>query len=158
MSETKEYFVGIVSDTHGLLRPELIEIFQHVDLIIHAGDFDKLKILEKLKTFAPVVAVRGNMDKNNWADSLNFIEAVEFRDIGFYVLHDLSQLDLDPGAAGFDFVISGHTHLISIEKKDNVTYINPGSAGPQRLNLPVTCVLLRIKGASVEIETIKFIT
>lgn len=157
MDRADEYFIGIVSDTHGLIRPELLETFKNLDLIIHAGDFDKPEVLETLQTLAPVVAVRGNMDKNSWADSLNRIETVEVGDIVFYVLHDLSQLDLDPRASGFNVVISGHTHLISIEKKDNVTYINPGSAGPRRLNLPATCLLLHIKGSSFKIETIKFI-
>ena len=126
--------VAIISDTHGLLRPEAIAALQGVDLIIHAGDIGRSEILESLKALAPVRAVRGNVDKDTWAQQLPETEVFEIEDFVFYVLHDLQTLDLDPVAAGFSVAISGHTHRPGIEEREGILFINPGSAGPRRFD------------------------
>ena len=146
--------VGIISDTHGLLRPEAMKALQGVEQIIHAGDVGKPEILDQLRAIAPVVAVRGNVDKGDWAHRLPMTEVVEFGEVLIYVLHDLNTLDLDPKAAQMDAVIYGHTHQPLIEWKRGVLYLNPGSAGPRRFDLPVSMALLRITGKQIETEKI----
>jgi uncharacterized protein len=140
-----KHIVGIVSDTHGLVRPELAEVLAGCDRIIHAGDIGKAAVLEALKAVAPVVAVRGNMDFGPWAQALHRTEVVTVGDALLYVLHDLEQLDLDPAAARLDAVISGHTHQPAIGWREGVLFVNPGSAGPSRNGLPASLVLLRIE-------------
>jgi putative phosphoesterase len=130
--------IGVISDTHGLLRPQAIAALQGSALIIHAGDVGSPDILDALRQIAPVVAVRGNVDKGPWAERLPQTEVVQIDDSSMYVLHILDELDLDPPTAGFRAVISGHTHQPKIETKDGVLYFNPGSAGPRRFNLPVS--------------------
>ena len=144
--------LGIISDTHKLLRPEAIEVLEGSDLIIHAGDIGNAEIIEKLRTIAPVRAVRGNIDKSPWGDEFPYTEAFEFAGKCFYVLHIVQDLDLDPAAAGFDVVISGHSHIPKIETKNSVLYINPGSAGPRRFKLPISLATLQISGDSLEAE------
>jgi uncharacterized protein len=134
--------VGIISDTHGLLRPEAGKALHGVDLIVHAGDLGSPDILTKLKAIAPVFAVRGNVDVDPWADELPVTTVVEAGGASFYVLHNLRDLDRRPVAAKFDFVISGHTHQPEQTERDGVVYLNPGSAGPRRFRLPVTLALL----------------
>jgi len=134
--------LGIISDTHGLLRPEVETALQGVQLIVHAGDVGSPEILSKLKVIAPVFAVRGNVDTESWARELPVTTVVEAGGATFYVLHNLRELDLRPEAAKFDFVISGHTHLAEQSQRNGVTYLNPGSAGPKRFHLPVTLALL----------------
>ncbi|MGH8557656.1 MAG: metallophosphoesterase family protein [Methylococcales bacterium] len=129
--------LGIISDTHGLVRPEVHRVLDGCDLIIHAGDIGKAEVLDELRHIAPVVAVRGNVDKGAWADALPDFEVIEHRGRFFYVLHDVNTLDLDPLAAGFDAVIAGHSHIPRNEKKDGLLYFNPGSAGPRRFKLPI---------------------
>lgn len=129
--------IGIISDTHGLVRPEVHTLFRGSDLIIHAGDIGKSGVLDELQRIAPVVAVRGNVDQGNWADSLPEFEIIEYRGRFFYVLHDLNVLDLDPVAAGIDAVIAGHSHIPRNETQNGVLYFNPGSAGPRRFKLPI---------------------
>jgi putative phosphoesterase len=137
--------IGVISDTHGLLRPEAEIALAGCDRIIHAGDVGKAGILDRLEEIAPTSAVRGNVDHGSWADALPETEVVALADeVLLYVLHDLEQLDLDPAAAGFKMVISGHSHRPSIEHRRGVTYLNPGSAGPRRFRLPVTLALLHI--------------
>ena len=134
--------IGIISDTHGLLRPEAERALQGVQLIIHAGDVGNPEILSQLKRIAPVFAVRGNVDTAPWAQELPATTVVEAEGATFYVLHNLRELDLRPEAAKFDFVVSGHTHQPQELLKDGVVYLNPGSAGPKRFNLPITLAIL----------------
>ncbi len=130
--------VGVISDTHGLLRLEALEVLEGVDLIVHAGDIGSPQIIDALRELAPVFAIRGNIDRSNWADQFSATEIVEVDDLLLYVLHDLGQLDLDPAAAGFRVVIHGHSHDPKIAEKQGVVYLNPGSAGPRRLRLPIS--------------------
>ena len=146
--------MGVISDTHGLLRPEVINAFEGVSLIIHAGDVGSPAVLEALKNLAPVVAVRGNTDGDAWAFRLPLTEVVTVAGVSLYVLHDLSRLDLNPAVSCFNAVINGHTHEPAIKKKDNVLFINPGSAGPKRFTLPVSIALLHIKNNSLKAELI----
>ncbi|MGH8476993.1 MAG: metallophosphoesterase family protein [Methylococcales bacterium] len=129
--------LGIISDTHGLVRPEVHRVLEGCELIIHAGDIGKAEVLDELRRIAPVVAVRGNVDNGAWADALPDFEVIEHRGRFFYVLHDVNTLDLDPLAAGFDAVLAGHSHIPLNEMKEGVLYFNPGSAGPRRFKLPV---------------------
>jgi uncharacterized protein len=133
--------LGIVSDTHGLLRDELLAALRGVDLILHAGDIGSQAALEGLREVAPVLAVRGNVD-GNWAAALPETAVAEIGSCLIYLLHDLQHLDLDPAAAGFQAVISGHTHQPAIFRRQGVLYLNPGSAGPRRFNLPISTALL----------------
>jgi putative phosphoesterase len=130
--------IGVISDTHGLLRPQAVEALQGSALIIHAGDVGRPEILEELRRIAPVVAVRGNVDRDAWAEQLPLSEIVQHDGVRLYVLHILEDLDLDPPTAGFHAVITGHTHRPKMETKDGVLYFNPGSAGPRRFDLPVS--------------------
>jgi len=134
--------IGLISDTHGLLRPEALRALEGSDLIIHAGDVGDPEILGKLKVLAPVFAVRGNVDTEAWAQELPETEVVETGPATIYVLHDVHALDLDPTAAGFHVVVSGHSHKPGQTERGGVLYINPGSAGPRRFNLPVTIARL----------------
>ncbi|MGA7767035.1 MAG: metallophosphoesterase family protein [Candidatus Sulfotelmatobacter sp.] len=142
-------FIGVISDTHGLLRPEAPTALQGSQHIIHAGDVGAAEILTKLATIAPVTAIRGNIDKDAWARNLPETEVVEVGAISIYVLHDLEQLDLKPEAAGFKVVISGHSHVPKQETRNGVLYFNPGSAGPRRFKLPVTVGRLIVERGNV---------
>jgi putative phosphoesterase len=151
--QSKDVFLaGVISDTHGNLRPEVIKAFAEVDLIIHAGDIGKSEVLEDLQALAPVHAVRGNMD-GGWALGLPATEVVEIGEVLLYVLHDADQLDLDPAAAGFSVVINGHTHQPSIAWRNGVLFLNPGSAGP--FSSSGTVALLHIRGTSVDPQLVK---
>jgi putative phosphoesterase len=147
--------IGLISDTHGLLRPEAIEAFRGAEMIVHAGDIGTESVLKALREIAPVVAVRGNVDKAPWCSPLPTSAVVETPLGPMYVLHDLSQLDLDPKAAGFVFVVSGHSHKAQHEDRDGVVYINPGSAGPRRFKLPVTVARLQVRADDYELEFIE---
>ena len=147
--------IGVISDTHGLLREQAVEALKGSDHIIHAGDIGAPEILAKLAEIAPVTAVRGNVDRAAWAKKIPETEVVELRGVSIYVLHKLQELDLKPDAAGFRVVISGHTHIPKQEVKNGVLYFNPGSAGPRRFRLPVTVGRLIVEGANVEGEIIK---
>ncbi len=146
--------VGVISDTHGLLRPEALEALHGSQHIIHAGDVGAPEILEKLASVAPVTAIRGNIDQQAWARKLPETEVVEIAGISIYVLHDLARLDLKPEAAGFAVVISGHSHVPKKESREGVLYFNPGSAGPRRFKLPVTIGKLTITEGKVRGEII----
>ncbi len=139
-------FVGVISDTHGLLRPEALEALAGSGLIIHAGDVGGPEVLEALGRVAPVVAVRGNNDRGEWAEALPENEAFEVNAAHLYVQHDLKELDISPAAAGFRVVVSGHSHKPLAEERRGVLYLNPGSAGPRRFKLPVTLARLRLTG------------
>jgi putative phosphoesterase len=134
--------LGLISDTHGLLREEAVRALRGSDLILHAGDVGTPEILETLKTLAPVLAVRGNVDTDKWGQTLPLTEVIQFGPVTIYMLHILQDLDLNPAAAGFHIVISGHSHKPGQIEKDGVLYINPGSAGPRRFYLPVTVARL----------------
>jgi uncharacterized protein len=142
--------LGIISDTHGLMRPEAIKALAGTTLIIHAGDIGTPEVLEALRAIAPVVSVRGNNDKGNWAQALPETEVVEVGGVALYVLHDVKALDLDPAAAGFHAVISGHSHQPGIVKRQGVLFLNPGSAGPRRFTLPVSVARLSICGDAID--------
>jgi uncharacterized protein len=134
--------VGIISDTHGLLRPEALRCLAGVDHIIHGGDIGRPEILDELRRIAPITAIRGNVDTAEWAKDYAETETVRLADRSFYVLHDLHALSIDLVALGIDVVISGHSHQVRIDTIDGVLYLNPGSAGPRRFRLPVTLATL----------------
>ncbi|HET7892162.1 MAG TPA: metallophosphoesterase family protein [Candidatus Sulfotelmatobacter sp.] len=144
--------IGVISDTHGLLRPEALAALQGAQHIIHAGDVGAAEILAELANVAPVAAIRGNVDKEAWAHRLLETEIVEIGGVSIYVLHDLAQLDLKPEAAGFNVVISGHSHVPKQETRNGVLYFNPGSAGPRRFKLPVTVGRLVISEGKIKAE------
>jgi len=138
------HVVGVISDTHGLLRPEALAALAGVERIIHAGDVGSPEVLAALASIAPVTAVRGNNDRGKWAHQLPATETVEIGAARLYVRHDLHDLDLDPHAAGFAAVVTGHSHRPSIERRNGVLYVNPGSAGPRRFKLPVAVARLDV--------------
>ncbi len=146
--------IGVISDTHGLLRPSAIEALQGSDLIIHAGDVGRAEILDRLRAIAPVIAVRGNVDYGGWADALAISEVTSFGEHDIYMRHILADMDIEPKAAGFAAVIYGHSHKPDIAEKNGVIYFNPGSAGPRRFALPVTVGRLRIKAGRLIPELI----
>ena len=141
--------IGVISDTHGLVREEAANALRGCELIVHAGDVGDPNVLERLRAIAPTIAVRGNNDKGSWAKALPTTEVVEIGELYLYVLHELSDLDLDPKAAGFAAVISGHSHRPSAERREGILYLNPGSAGPRRFALPVAVAKLQIVGGSL---------
>jgi len=147
--------VGVISDTHGLLRPAALDALRGSDLIIHAGDVGKPEVLEPLRALAPTFVVRGNVDYGKWADALPVSELVDVGELMFYVLHDISQLDLDPPTAGFAAVVYGHSHRPSIETRDGVLFLNPGSAGPRRFDLPISLAQVRVRGREVEAKIVE---
>jgi len=137
--------IGVISDTHGLLRPEAVAALQGVEHILHAGDVGDPAILDSLRAIAPVTAIRGNIDVHGPCSYLPETEVVSLHGHSFYLLHDRQALDLDPAAAGFGAVISGHSHRPLIEGRKGVLYLNPGSAGPRRFTLPISVALLTIR-------------
>jgi putative phosphoesterase len=155
--EKIERAIGVISDTHGLLRPEAVEALLGVDLILHAGDVGSPEVLETLKEIAPVVAVRGNNDKGHWAEDLPQWEVAEVGSISIYMIHDVKEIDLVPEAAGFQVVVSGHSHKPSVKKHKGVMYVNPGSAGPRRFSLPVTIARLKVSGEAVSAEVVELL-
>jgi putative phosphoesterase len=147
--------IGVVSDTHGLLRPEALKHLMEVETIIHAGDIGAPSVLEKLAALAPVRAVRGNNDKGAWAESIPESLSLEVRGHAIHVLHDLNQIDLSPAAAGVSVVISGHSHKPNIERRQGVLFVNPGSIGPRRFRLPVSLARLYVTDMDVRAELIE---
>jgi uncharacterized protein len=147
--------VGLISDTHGLLRPEAVEALQGSQLIVHAGDVGKPEILETLRRIAAVVAVRGNVDTGEWAQRLPLTAVAEADAVLIYVLHDVHAVDLNPKAAGFQIVVSGHSHKPGKMERDGVLYVNPGSAGPRRLQLPVTVARLDLGTRPYAVELVE---
>ncbi|WP_454913055.1 metallophosphoesterase family protein [Stutzerimonas chloritidismutans] len=146
--------IGLISDTHGLLRPEALAALQGCAQIIHAGDIGKPQVLDGLRAIAPLEAIRGNIDTADWA--LELPERLDLRIGGLtlHVLHDLKQMDIDPLAAGIDVVIAGHSHKPKAERRDGVLYINPGSAGPRRFSLPISLALLELNDGDAQVELI----
>jgi len=151
-----ETLIGIISDTHGLVRPEAVVALQGVDLILHAGDIGNQDVLETLRQIAPVVAVRGNNDKGEWAKDLPDWEVSEVGPVSIYMLHDLKEMDVRPDGL-FQVVVSGHSHNPSVEERKGVLYVNPGSAGPKRFSLPVTLAHLKVEGETVAAHLIELL-
>lgn len=142
--------IGVISDTHGLLRPEATVALRGVEHILHAGDVGDAQILDRLRQIAPVTAIRGNVDVHGECSLLPPIEAVELGGRLFYLVHSVHDLDIDPSAAQVDVVVSGHSHKPRIEQKKGVIYLNPGSAGPRRFNLPVSVARVIVDRSGVE--------
>ena len=149
--------IGVISDTHGLLRPEAIAALQGSDYIIHAGDVGDPAILSNLASIAPVTAVRGNVDRERWARDLPETNVLEVGSTSIYVLHDVGRLDLNPGSAKLAAVVFGHSHRPSQEMRNGVLFFNPGAAGPRRFTLPVTVGRLRIIGTQLSAEIISLL-
>lgn len=147
--------LGVISDTHGLLRPEAMEILRGAEMILHAGDVGVPGILDELRAIAPVRVVRGNVDYGDWADAIPETEVISVGGRTIYMLHIVDQLGLSPEAAGFDAVIFGHSHRPTIERRRDVLFFNPGSAGPRRFDLPITVGKLHISEAGLEPEIIQ---
>ena len=152
---SNDILVGVISDTHGLLRPEAVAALRGSHLIVHAGDVGGPDVLDQLRTLAPTYAVRGNIDTQAWAAKLPATAVVEVGQLHVWLLHDIAELAIDPLAAGFAAVIFGHSHKPSIETRDGVLYFNPGSAGPRRFKLPVTIARLRVSGPVIVPEIIE---
>ena len=146
--------VGVISDTHGLVRPEALAALAGVERIVHAGDIGAPDVLDALGRIAPVTAVRGNNDRERWAADIPETDVLEIGDVSLYVLHDLHELDLDPRAAGFAAVIAGHSHQPRMEERDGVLYLNPGSAGPRRFKLPISLARLTVTGGHLRAELV----
>jgi putative phosphoesterase len=147
--------VGVISDTHGLVREEALAALRDSELIVHAGDIGSAQVLERLREIAPVFAVRGNNDRDEWARALPLTEVVEVGAHLLYLLHDIADLDIDPKAAGMAAVITGHSHKPVAEERDGVLYLNPGSAGPRRFRLPIAVARLRLSGGRLEHEIVQ---
>jgi len=154
MNKAARKLIGVISDTHGLVRPQAIAALDGVDMILHAGDVGNQEVLDTLNEIAPVVAVRGNNDKGEWAESLPDWEVVEIGDVSIYMLHDVKEIDISP-AGSFQVVVSGHSHKPAIEERRGVLYVNPGSAGPRRFTLPVSMAHLRVVGEKVKANIIE---
>lgn len=147
--------VGLISDTHGLLRPQALQALRGCDFIVHGGDIGNAAILDALREIAPLTVVRGNNDREPWADGIAETERATFGAIGLYAIHDLSQLGIDPRAAGVRVVVSGHSHKPRVEERDGVLYVNPGSAGPRRFSLPIAVAELLIDGDTVSARIVE---
>ena len=146
--------LGIISDTHGLLRPEAVDALAGVEHIVHAGDVGDPALLDRLREIAPLTVVRGNIDVGRWAMALPATEMLMVGGVTLYVIHDLKELALDPAASGIDVVISGHTHKPVVEHRDGILFINPGSAGRRRFSLPITLALLDIDEAGPRVRLV----
>jgi hypothetical protein len=152
---TQTVRVGLISDTHGLLRPEALNALDGSDFIIHAGDIGHPAILERLAQMAPVTAVRGNNDRGEWAATLPQTGVLRVGEVSAYVIHDIAELDVDAAAAGFHVVVAGHSHRPRHELREGVHFVNPGSAGPRRFRLPVSVGRLLVCGSEVAVELVE---
>jgi putative phosphoesterase len=147
--------IGVVSDTHGLLRPEVVEMLKGVSLILHAGDIGTAEVLERLQRIAPVFAVRGNNDKGRWAARIPESQVVAAGAVRVYMLHNLKEMAIGPSAEKVHAVVSGHSHKPSIDWRDGMLFLNPGSAGPRRFKLPVSLARMFVQGTSIRAELIE---
>jgi putative phosphoesterase len=150
MNTGSDLRVGVVSDTHGLLRPEVRAFLIGSDYIVHGGDVGGLKILDELAVIAPLIAVRGNNDREPWAADLRETELIRVGNIFVYVIHNLAELDIDPDAVGVRVVVSGHSHKPMVEERDGILYVNPGSCGPRRFKLPISVGEITVSGSAVK--------
>jgi putative phosphoesterase len=155
MPDAQTITVGVISDTHGLLRPQAVSALRGSDIIIHAGDVGNPDVLKALAGIAPTFAVRGNVDTADWAASLPLTERVAVGERWFYMLHEISELDLDPAQAGFAAVVYGHSHRPLIETRQGVLFLNPGSAGPRRFTLPITVARVTVSSRSMSPEIVR---
>ena len=156
MKTARPVRIGLISDTHGLLRPEAAAFLRGSDLIVHAGDICDPGVLDALRAIAPTTAVRGNNDRGAWAESIRASELVEVGGIVLYAIHDIAEIDIDPGAAGVRVVVFGHSHQPSAEERGGVLYVNPGSAGPRRFRLPISIAELNVDGLGVTARFVEF--
>ena len=154
MSTTQPIRIGLISDTHGLVRDEAVAVLKGCQHILHAGDIDAPDVLVKLRKLAPITVVRGNNDRGSWAQAIPAYDVVEFGSVSVYLRHDESELDVDPRAAGFRVMMFGHSHKPRVETRDGVLYVNPGSAGPRRFKLPIAVGELLICGNRVDARII----
>jgi len=150
--KSKRYEIGVISDTHGLLRPEVLSVFKGVSLILHAGDIGDAEVLDRLHKIAPVVAVRGNNDKGTWSKSIPECKLIRQGPVFIYMLHNVNELKTKPPTGQVQVVVSGHSHRPSIQERDGVLFVNPGSAGPRRFKLPISVARLVIHGSVVHAE------
>lgn len=156
MPPDKDHFnIGVISDTHGLLRPSALRALEGSRLILHAGDVGNERVLDGLRSLAPVHAVRGNADRGEWANGLPLSEVVEAGGLRIYLIHIIGDMDIDPAAAGIAAVVYGHTHRQAARVKDSVLYLNPGSAGPRRFGQPATLARLIVIAGRLEPEIIE---
>jgi putative phosphoesterase len=155
VNDISTYRVGLISDTHGLVRDEAVAALKGCSHILHAGDIDAPEVLDELRRLAPVTAVRGNNDRGEWARAIPEYEVVEFGPVSVYLRHDEAELDVDPKAAGFQVMMFGHSHRPKVETRDGVLFVNPGSAGPRRFKLPVAVGELLITGDRVDARIIE---
>jgi putative phosphoesterase len=155
LEDSGERVIGVIADTHGLLRPEAVDALEGVDLILHAGDIGAARILDALQVIGPVVAIRGNIDTGPWAAWLPFRETVKVGPMRIYLIHDVNDLEVDPVTVNFRVVVSGHSHKPSMEDRAGVLYLNPGSAGPRRFRLPVSVARLTMRGDGASAEIIE---
>jgi uncharacterized protein len=153
-SRDKQLIVGVISDTHGLLRPEVLEVFRGVSLILHAGDIGNAEVLEELRVLAPVTAIRGNNDIGEWARRIPETQTLSVGDASIFMLHNLKEMKVNPSAENLAAVISGHSHKPAVDYRDGILFLNPGSAGPRRFKLPISVARLIIQGATVRAELI----
>jgi uncharacterized protein len=147
--------LGIISDTHGLVRPEALAFLRGCERIVHGGDIGSAEVLAQLSAVAPITAVRGNNDKGAWAEAIPETELFEFNGTYVYAIHDLSQLDIEPSAAGVHVVVSGHSHKPAVQRRDGVLYVNPGSAGPRRFRLPIAVAEVVVIGDQVSARVVE---
>jgi uncharacterized protein len=155
MHRHEDLRVGLVSDTHGLLRPQVREFLVGCDYIIHGGDVGGAEILDELAVIASLIAVRGNNDTEPWAERLPETELIRVGNVFVYVIHDLAELDVDPAAAAARIVVSGHSHIPKVEERGGVLYINPGSCGPRRFKLPISVGEIIVSGGAVKARTVE---
>lgn len=153
--QTDLQVIGLISDTHGLIRPQALEVLQGVDYIIHAGDIGKPEVIVALKAIGPVLAIKGNNDRGSWAKPFPQTKLVKTGKAKLYVIHNVKDLDCDPVARGFQGVISGHSHKPSVSTRNGVLFVNPGSAGPRRFKLPLAVGKLFIQNGQVKAEIIE---
>ena len=149
--------VGVISDTHGLLRPQAIEALSGSDFIIHAGDIGSIEVIDQLTKIAQVTAIRGNVDKAPWADTFADEEVLEIDGLNIYIIHNIYDLNFDPLASGFKVVVSGHSHKPNVESRDGVLYVNPGSAGPRRFSLPIAIATLEINEGNAHAKVVELV-
>jgi putative phosphoesterase len=149
--------IGLISDTHGLLRPEATHGLAGVQRIIHAGDIGKPEVLEQLRAIAPVDAVRGNNDKGAWAADIPNHQTLEIGGVAIHVLHDVNELEVDPEAAGIQVVVAGHSHRPAVTKRDRILFVNPGSAGPRRFSLPVSIGFIQVSAGRASAEILRIL-
>ena len=146
--------IGVISDTHGLMRPQALDALSDADMIIHAGDIGAPEVLERLRSIAEVVAIKGNNDRAAWARGIAEAATAKVESIAIYIVHSVHDLDFNPAGAGFRVVVSGHSHSPSIGEKAGVLYLNPGSAGPRRFKLPIAVARLKVERTAVQAEII----